>query len=174
MKGEATEVKKIWMFAALILVAVLFVGMTCGVSQAASGGDAELRDVYDFLKGCGNYYLATTEGDQPRVRPFGSLAIFEGKIYIQTGKIKNVSKQIAANPKIEICAYDGKGSWIRVQAVAVEDDRREAKQFLLDTMPELKNMYSADDGNTQVFYLKDAIARFHSFANAEEVKVIEF
>ncbi|MDR2366754.1 MAG: pyridoxamine 5'-phosphate oxidase family protein [Deltaproteobacteria bacterium] len=122
-----------------------------------------MKKVFDFVKNSGYYFLATTEGDQPRVRPFSSLVIFEGKIYFQTGKVKNVSKQIMANPKIEICAYDGKGTWIRIQAVAVEDDRLEAKQAVLDAVPELKTMYSADDGNTQVFYLKDATANVASF-----------
>jgi uncharacterized pyridoxamine 5'-phosphate oxidase family protein len=160
-----------------LALALLFAG-TCGASYAASGTaggeNAGLREVYDFLKGCGAYYLATAEGDQPRVRPFGSLALFEGRIYFQTGKIKNVSKQMAANPRIEICAFDGKGAWIRVQAVAVDDPRREAKQFLLDAHPELKSMYSADDGNTQVLYLKDATARFHSFSGTGEPRIVEF
>jgi uncharacterized pyridoxamine 5'-phosphate oxidase family protein len=162
------------------IVAMLFVLFegAYGVSYAASknSGDKEavVREVYEFIKGCGNYYLATVEGDQPRVRPFGSLAIFEGKIYFQTGKVKNVSKQISVNPKVEICAYDNKGKWIRVQAVAVEDERREAKQFLLDAYPELKNMYSADDNNTQVLYLKDVSAGFYSFTDTGEPKVVEF
>jgi uncharacterized pyridoxamine 5'-phosphate oxidase family protein len=161
--------------AILIVITMLFI-CTCEISFAAATNDGEnetyLQEVYDFLKGCGNYYLATVEGDQPRVRPFGSLAIFEGKLYFQTGKIKDVSKQMSINPKIEICAYDGKGNWLRVQAIAVEDDRREAKQFMLDAHPELKRMYSADDGNTQVLYIKDAIARFHSFSG--EPRIIKF
>ena len=158
----------------LVLITAFFVG-ACGVSFAEGVEEKEigLREVYDFLKECGNYYLATVEGDQPRVRPFGSLAIFEGRLYFQTGKVKDVSKQMSINPKIEICAYDGKGKWLRVQAIAVEDDRREAKQFLLDAHPELKRMYSADDGNTQVLYLKNAVARFHSFSG-EELKIVEF
>jgi uncharacterized pyridoxamine 5'-phosphate oxidase family protein len=177
VKGGSYKMKKtVAIFVSISLVFIFFGGMY-GVSHAAaenSGNqEAAVREVYDFIKGCANYYLATVEGDQPRVRPFGSLAIFEGKIYFQTGKVKNVSKQIAANPKIEICAYDNDGKWIRVQAVAVEDDRREAKQFLLDAHPELKSMYSADDDNTQVLYLKDATARIHSFSSTE-VKVIEF
>jgi uncharacterized pyridoxamine 5'-phosphate oxidase family protein len=168
--------KKPLLFVALVFIAVFCVG-TRGISFAVAedGGDKEtaLREVYDFLKGCANYYLATVEGNQPRVRPFGSLAIFEGRLYFQTGKVKDVSKQMSANPKIEICAYDGKGNWVRVQAVAVEDERREAKQFLLDAHPELKGMYSADDGNTQVLYLRNAVARFHSFSGGEP-KVVEF
>ena len=167
--------KKRFVFAVLMFLAALFAG-TCGASYAAAENDrnAGLKEVYDFLKGCGHYYLATVEGDQPRVRPFGSLAVFEGKLYIQTGKIKAVSKQMGINPKIEICAYDGKGAWIRVQAVAVDDPRREAKQFLLDAHPTLKNRYSADDGNTQVLYLKDATARFYSFTNAGAPRIIKF
>jgi uncharacterized pyridoxamine 5'-phosphate oxidase family protein len=162
---------------ATLLLIVVFLAGTCSVPFAAAESEgekeAELREIHDFLKGCGNYYLATVEDDQQRVRPFGSLAIFEGRLYFQTGKVKDVSKQMSANPKIEICAYDGKGDWVRVQAVAIEDDRREAKQFLLDAHPELKGMYSADDDNTQVLYLKNAIARFHSFSGGES-KVVEF
>ena len=130
-----------------------------------------MQEVYDFLKKCGTYYIATVEGDQPRVRPFGTIDIFEGKLYIQTGKIKNVSKQMGTNPKIEICAFDG-AKWIRVQAVAVADDRIEAKQHMLDAYPSLQGMYKADDNNTQVLYLKDVTAAISSFT--EEAKVIKF
>ncbi|GHV57933.1 pyridoxamine 5'-phosphate oxidase [Synergistales bacterium] len=145
----------------------------CEAAEKKSDKEAAVREVYDFIKGCNNYYLATVEGDQPHVRPFGSLAIFEGKIYFQTGKVKSVSKQISVNPKIEICAFDNKGKWVRVQAIAVNDDRRTAKQFLIDTMPGLEKMYSADDDNTQVLYLKDATAVFYSFTE-EKPKVIKF
>ena len=169
---------RIAMFFVLVLLLSVFLVGTNGISYAATANsedkEAAVREVYDFIKGCSSYYLATVEGDQPRVRPFGSLAIFEGKIYFQTGKIKNVSKQISVNPKIEICAYDNKGKWIRIQAIAVDDGRREAKQFLLDAHPELKNMYSADDDNTQVLYLREASAKFYSFTDTGESKVIEF
>ncbi|MDR2095353.1 MAG: pyridoxamine 5'-phosphate oxidase family protein [Treponema sp.] len=130
-----------------------------------------MQEVYDFLKKANTYYLATVEGDQPRVRPFGTVDIFDGKLYIQTGKVKDVSKQIKANPKIEICAFD-EGKWIRVQAVAVEDDRREARQHMLDAYPQLKDRYSVDDGNTQVLYLKDVTAVISGFAS--EQKTIKF
>ncbi len=130
-----------------------------------------MQEVYDFLKKCDTYYIATVEGDQPRVRPFGTVDIFEGKLYIQTGKVKNVSRQIKANPKIEICAFDG-ATWIRVQATAVEDDRIEAKQHMLDAYPSLQGRYKADDDNTQVLYLKDATATLSSFT--EKPKVITF
>jgi uncharacterized pyridoxamine 5'-phosphate oxidase family protein len=123
-----------------------------------------MQEVYDFLKKCETYYLATVENDQPRIRPFGTIDIFDGKIYIQTGKIKDVSKQMATNPKVEICAFDG-ARWIRVQAIAVNDDRREAKQHMLDAYPNLKDRYSPDDGNTQVLYLKDAVATIFSFTD---------
>jgi uncharacterized pyridoxamine 5'-phosphate oxidase family protein len=130
-----------------------------------------MQEVYEFLKKCGTYYLATAEGDQPRVRPFGTVGIFENKLYIQTGKVKNVSKQIKMNPRIEICGmFDGK--WIRVEAVAVEDDRVEAKQYMLDEYPSLQSMYKADDDNTEVLYLKDATATISSFTDAP--KVIKF
>jgi len=130
-----------------------------------------MQEVYDFLKKAGAYYLATMDGDQPRVRPFGTVNIFEDKLYIQTGKIKDVSKQMKANPKVEICTMNG-GEWIRIQAIVVEDDRLEAKQSMLDKYPELHSMYSATDDNTQVLYLKDAVAAIYSFTAAP--KVIKF
>ena len=126
-----------------------------------------MEKVYEFLKNAGAYYLATVEGDQPRVRPFGTVNIFEGKLYIQTGKAKNVSKQIHANPKVEICAFKD-GSWIRISGELVEDDRREARVSMLDAYPDLKAMYDPDDGNTEVFYLKDATAVIASFTAAPE------
>ena len=125
-----------------------------------------MEEVYEFLKKCGTYYIATIDGDQPRVRPFATVLIFENKLYIQTGKVKNVSKQIKKNPKIEICAVDGP-KWVRVEAVAVDDDRTVAKQKMLDAHPQLKNMYSADDNNCQVLYLKNATATFYSFGGGE-------
>ena len=126
-----------------------------------------MKKVYDFLKKCNIYYLATTEGDQPRVRPFGTVDLFEDKIYIQTGKSKDVSKQIAENPKVEICAFDGK-KWLRITAEAVNDDRVEAKAHMLDNYPDLKSMYDAEDDNTQVLYLTNATAVFSSFTEPPE------
>ena len=123
-----------------------------------------MKRVYDFLKKAETYYLATVEDDQPRVRPFGTINEFEGELYIQTGKVKPVSHQIAANPKVEICAMRG-GEWIRVVATLVEDDRVEARQSMLDAYPSLQGMYKADDGNTQVFYLKDAVATISAFTH---------
>ena len=124
-----------------------------------------------FLKEAGTYYLATVEGDQPRVRPFGTVNLFEEKLYIQTGKVKEVSKQIHANPKVEICAFKD-GKWLRVSGTLVEDDRREARKSMLDAYPDLRAMYSEDDGNTEVFYFKEAKAVFSSFTHAPET--IEF
>lgn len=130
-----------------------------------------MQEVYDFLKKCQTFYIATAEGDQPRVRPFGALAVFEGKIYIQTGKVKDVSKQMGANPKVEICAFDGE-KWIRVQAVVVNDDRIEAKRHMIEANPILRGMYKADDDITQVLYLKDAVATISSMT--EKPRVINF
>lgn len=127
-----------------------------------------MEKVFQFLKEAGTYYLATVEGDQPRVRPFGTIHIFEGKLYIQTGKVKDVSKQIMANGKVEICAMK-EGEWIRVAGTLVEDDRTEARQSMLDAYPGLQNMYAADDGNTQVFYLKNVTAVISSFTHEPEV-----
>ena len=130
-----------------------------------------MKEVYEFLKECGVFFIATEDGDQPRVRPFGALNIFEDKLYIQTGKIKNVSKQMKNNPKIEISSFLN-GKWIRLEAEVVEDNRREAKVSMLDANPELKGMYSADDDNTEVLYLKNAKVSINSFT--EEPIFIEF
>ena len=127
-----------------------------------------MERVEQFLKKAGTYYLATMDGNQPRVRPFGTIHIFEDKLYIQTGKVKNVSKQIHANPKVEICAFC-EGQWVRVEGTLVEDERIEAKQSMLDANPSLQGMYKADDGNTEVFYFKDATATFSSFTAPPEV-----
>jgi len=130
-----------------------------------------MNEVYELLKACGTYYLATVEGDQPRVRPFGTVNVFEDKLYIQTGKVKEVSKQIQANGKVEICAFAG-DKWIRVAGTLVRDDRIEAKVSMLDSYPNLKAMYSAEDDNTEVLYFKDATATISSFTEAP--KVIKF
>ena len=130
-----------------------------------------MQEVFDFLKKAGTYYLATADGDQPRVRPFGTAHIFDGKLYIQTAKAKPCAKQMAANPKIEICAMS-EGAWIRIAAKAITDDRLEAKQSMLDAYPMLKDRYSAEDDNTNVLYLEDAVATIESFGG--EPKVIKF
>ena len=126
-----------------------------------------LQRVYDFLKEAGTYYLATVEGDQPRVRPFGTVNIFEGKLYIQTGKIKPVAHQIMDNPKVEICAFKN-GDWIRVCGEMYLDDRIEAKKAMLDSYPHLRGMYDENDGNTQVFFFKSAVATISSFTKPAE------
>ena len=127
-----------------------------------------MEKVVKFLKDAGTYYLATVEGDQPRVRPFGTAHIFEGRLYIQTGKKKDVSKQLHINPKAEICAFKD-GEWLRVAGELIEDDRVEARQSMLDAYPSLKSLYAADDGNTEVFYFKNATATFSSFTHEPEV-----
>lgn len=130
-----------------------------------------IERVCKFLKEAETYYLATVEGDQPRVRPFGTANIFEGKLYIQTGKVKPTSKQLLANPKAEICAFH-KGVWVRVAGELVEDDRVEARKSMLDAYPNLRAMYNENDNNTQVFYFRSAVATFSSFTAAPEV--VEF
>ncbi|MBP5167227.1 MAG: pyridoxamine 5'-phosphate oxidase family protein [Oscillospiraceae bacterium] len=130
-----------------------------------------MQEVCDFLKKCKTYYLATVEGDQPRVRPFGTVNIFDGKLYIQTGLSKPTAKQLAANPKAEICAFDG-GTWLRLAATFVLDERIEAQESMLEAYPGLKGRYAPGDGNTAVYYLKDATAKFESFTG--EPKTITF
>ncbi|WP_330370880.1 pyridoxamine 5'-phosphate oxidase family protein [Butyrivibrio sp. LB2008] len=128
---------------------------------------ADIQKVYDFLNEAETYYLATVDGDQPRVRPFGTVLLSDGKIYIQTGKVKDVSKQLAANPKAEICAFKN-GEWIRVAGELINDDSHDVKVAMLEKMPQLKAMYSADDDNMQVLYFKNATATFSSFTAAPE------
>ena len=127
-----------------------------------------MEEVYAFLKACETYYLATVDGDQPRVRPFGTIDLFEGKLYIQTGKSKDVSQQMHANPKIELCGMH-EGRWLRVQALAIEDPRIEAQRHMLEAYPSLGNMYQPGDGNTEVFYLKDVTATISSFTEPPKV-----
>ena len=130
-----------------------------------------MQRVCDFLKKAGVYYLATVEGDQPRVRPFGTAHIFEGRLYIQTGKVKPCARQLIANPKAELCAFHN-GAWVRIACELVEDDRVEARKAMLDAYPNLRGMYDENDGNTQVLYFKNAVATFASFGGAPET--VEF
>ena len=130
-----------------------------------------MERVCEFLKTAGTYYLATVEGDQPRVRPFGTAHIFDGKLYIQTGKVKPTSRQLLANPKAELCAFHN-GAWVRIACELVEDDRVEARKSMLDAYPNLRGMYDENDGNTQVFYFRNAVATFASFGGAPET--VEF
>ena len=131
-----------------------------------------MNRVYEFLKAAETYYLATVEGDRPRVRPFGTIHMFEGKLYIQTGKGKSVAKQIAANPKVELCAMKS-DEWIRVAGTLVLDDRTEAQESMLSDYPSLRAMYTTGpNGNTVVYYFKDATATISSFSH--EPVVIKF
>jgi uncharacterized pyridoxamine 5'-phosphate oxidase family protein len=130
-----------------------------------------MEKICNFLKEAGVYYLATVEGDQPRVRPFGTALLYEGKLYIQTGKVKPVSKQLAANPKAEICAFKD-GVWLRIAGELVNDDRVEVKKAILDEYSNLRGMYDEHDDNTKVLYFKNGVATFSSFTAPAEV--IEF
>ena len=126
-----------------------------------------IEKVSAFLDEAQVYYLATVEGDQPRVRPFGTALVHNGRLYIQTGKVKPVSRQLAVNPKAEICAFSG-GKWLRVAGELVNDDDRAVKVVMLEKMPSLKSMYDPDDGNMQMLYFKNAVATFSSFTAAPE------
>lgn len=121
-----------------------------------------MKEVYEFLKKCGTYYIATVEGDQPRVRPFGTIDLFEDKLYFQTGLIKPVARQLAANPKVELSGM-ADGKWIRLSGEAVLDERLEAQEHMLDAYPNLRGMYQPGDGNTAVYYLKNGTAQICSF-----------
>lgn len=121
-----------------------------------------MEEIYEFLKACGDYFLATCDDGQPRVRPFGTVNIYNGRLYIQTGKSKSVSRQLHKNPKLEICAMKD-GKWMRVEATAAEDDDREVRVSMLEAYPNLKALYSPDDGNTEVWYLRNVTATLYSF-----------
>ena len=127
-----------------------------------------MHEVYEFLKAAGIYYLATMDGDQPRVRPFGTIDLYEDRLYIQTGKSKDVANQLKQNPKIEISAML-EGRWIRLEAEAILDDNIEAQIHMLDNYPNLKAMYTPGDGNTEVYYLRNASAAICSFTDEPEV-----
>ncbi len=125
-----------------------------------------MDEVYEFLKQCGVYYLATVENDQPHVRPFGTIDLFEGRLYIQTGKSKHVADQMKANSKIEISGMAKNGKWIRLSAEAVLDESTAAQVHMLDAYPSLKDRYQPNDGNNEVYYLKNATAQICSFTEA--------
>ena len=130
-----------------------------------------MKEVQEFLKKCEVYYLATIDGDKPRVRPFGTAEIFEDKLYIQTGKKKDVFKQIEKNNNVEICGFT-EGKWIRIAGKLILDDRIEAKKYMLDQNPVLRNMYDENDDNTAVLYFESAEAIISSFT--EEPRKIIF
>lgn len=127
-----------------------------------------MEEVFELLKKIGTYYLATVDGDKPRVRPFGTVDLYNGKLYIQTGKKKDVSKQIEKNPNAELCAFQD-GVWVRVSGKLVNDDSREAKKHMLDIYPNLRGMYNEDDNNTQVLYFEDGVATIYSFTSQPKV-----
>ena len=167
----------------LVIIAAAVLIAACGQPQKSSltsanhveyqsSNIAAMQKTYDFIKqNChGTYFIATADKDQPRVRPFGTINIFEGKLYIQTGHRKDVAKQIAANPKVELCCFDGQATWLRLSGTLVEDERVEAKKAMLDAYPELRGMYDENDSNTAVFYFKDATARFDSFVKEQEIE----
>lgn len=124
--------------------------------------------IYEFLDKVGDYFLATVEGDQPRVRVFGTALLYDGRLFIETGKSKAVSRQIALNPKVEICAWDTK-MWMRLAGELEEDERDEIKVALLEKMPFLKEKYEVGDGNMQMLYFKKGVA---TFSTQEEIKEV--
>ena len=130
-----------------------------------------MQRVYDFLKEAGTYYIATTEGDQPRIRPFGTVDIYNGKLGIQTGKKKAFFKHIEENPKVEICAMKG-GEWIRIAGELYADDSVEACEHMLKNYEDLRGLYTPGDGNCVVLYFKSGTAIISSFTAAPVV--IEF
>jgi uncharacterized pyridoxamine 5'-phosphate oxidase family protein len=130
-----------------------------------------MKEVDEFLRNCGVFYLATIDENKPRVRPFGITNIFDNKLYVLTGKKKDVFKQIQKNQNVEISANIGE-RWIRIEGKLINDDNQEAKKSILDNNPQLRAMYSEDDDNTAVLYFENAKATFYSFT--EEPKTVEF
>ncbi|MCQ2319087.1 MAG: pyridoxamine 5'-phosphate oxidase family protein [Bacteroidales bacterium] len=140
-------------------------------SEYQTNNTENMEEVYQFLKDCETYYLATVDGERPRVRPFGTVNIFEGKLYIQTGKKKRTAQQLALNPHAEICAFNG-SSWIRIETTLVADERVEAKKSMLDSYPQLRGMYDENDDNTIVYFMTSSRAWITSLGTPE--KEIEF
>ena len=137
--------------------------------QAQEKKMENLETVKNYLQECKTFYVATVDGDQPRVRPFGVAEVYNGRLYIMTGKKKDVFKQMVANPKFEITAVKPSGvEWIRVSGRLVSDDDVKAKEFLLDKNPSLKGMYSATDDNMAILYIVDGEARLCSFMGVEK------
>lgn len=130
-----------------------------------------MEEVFEFLKRCGTYYLATDDNGQPRVRPFGTIDLFEGGLHIQTGRSKDVYHQMEKNPRVELCAFDGK-RWLRLTATAKTDNRVEAEKHMLDAYPHLLSRYQPGDGNNVVLRLENVTATFSSFT--EEPKTMRF
>lgn len=130
-----------------------------------------MKTVCEFLQKTNVFFVATVDGDQPHVRPFGIAHIIDGRLCIMTGKCKSVSKQLGANPKTEVCACNGT-EWVRITGKLIEDDRVETRQAMLDAYPFMKKNYAADDGNMQVLYFENATATFDSFSG--EQKVVKF
>ena len=154
--------KKIFALVTALVFTPLF-----AAEPAPDEAKRNMETVCAFIKEAGYYFIATVDGDQPRVRPFGTVLIFEGKLYIQTGRKKNVAKQILANGKVELCSFNGK-EWLRLSGMLVEDPRIEAQMSMLNAYPGLKKMYLPGDGNTLVLYFRDAEATFSSFAKPAE------
>lgn len=143
--------------------------VTINPAEYTSSNMEGMKTVQEFLHATHVYFLATEDGDQPQVRPFGTAEIIEGKLYIQTGHVKNVAKQIAANPKVAICAFNGE-QWLRITATLVEDPRVEIKKAMLDANPGLRSLYDENDGNTAVYFLTEAKASINSFT-AEPIEI---
>ena len=125
-----------------------------------------MEEVLEFLQKAGVFYLATVDGNQPRVRPFGAYCEYDNKLYIITSNQKDVYAQLTSNPKFEISGMTQDGKWIRLAGEAVRDERREAKTAMLKANPSLGDMYSEDDGKMEVLYFKNATATICSFTEA--------
>lgn len=132
-----------------------------------------MEEVFEFLKRCGTYYLATLDGEQPRVRPFGSYAVFNGKLYIETAHYKPVAHQIDTHPLVEICAFDDQSKWVRIACRLVADESYEAKHAFLEQMPELRDLgYDEEGDKMAIYYMTDAEATFSSYT--DESRIIRF
>ena len=149
-------------------ILIILLLMTSVLANAQTPDTTTVQEVRDYLHDCGVFFIATVDGDQPHVRPFGVAEVYEGRLYIQTGKKKDVYHQMMKNPKFEITAVKPSGTeWIRIKGRLVNDDRREVKVYILDSNPDLKSMYSPNDDNTAVLYVTEGEARFCSFSAPE-------
>lgn len=124
-----------------------------------------MDEILKFMKENKTYFLATVDDKgNPQVRAFGTIAEINGNLYIQTGKSKDVCKQIIAHPALAICSFSpATGEWLRLTADGVIDDSIETNTAMLDQYPDLKKMYAPGDGNCTCIRLDNIKATISSF-----------
>ncbi|MBQ7536063.1 MAG: pyridoxamine 5'-phosphate oxidase family protein [Stomatobaculum sp.] len=117
-----------------------------------------MSKINDFLTEAGVFFLATADGDQPKLRPLGAHLEMDGKVIFGVGDFKNVYRQMKANPKVEIAACKKDGHWLRYTGKAVFEDDPKYAEAMLDAMPHLRNIYNDQTGNKMMTFHIDAVS----------------